>query len=49
MQDSGNKESMIVVQQVLPGSTAAQCQQLCAGDQILAIDEQLLDGADYLM
>ena len=40
---------MIVVQQVLPGSTAAQCHQLRPGDQILAIDEQLLDGADYLM
>lgn len=50
MQDPGSEESLIVVQQVLPGSMAAQCtSQLRPGDQILAIDGQLLDGADYLM
>lgn len=48
-QDPANKESLIVIQQILPGSTAAHCQQLSPGDHILAIDEQLLDGADYLM
>lgn len=37
------------VQGVLPGSTAEMCDQVNSGDQILAIDGQLLDGADYLM
>lgn len=51
LQDPLSKESLMVVNQVLPGSTAAQCAQgeLQSGDHILAIDGQLLDGADYLM
>ena len=49
MQDPTSGDSAIYVQRVLPGSTADVCDQIGRGDQILAIDGQLLDGADYLM
>ena len=42
-------DSAIFIQRVLPGSTAATYDLLGSGDQILAIDGQLLDGADFLM
>ena len=49
MQNPTSGDSAIYVQRVLPGSTADVCNQIGSGDQILAIDGQLLDGADYLM
>ena len=49
LQDPLSGDSAIFVQRVLPGSPAETCNLLDSGDQILAIDGQLLDGADFLM
>ena len=49
MQDPGTSDTAIFIQGVIPGSTAEKCAQLNTGDKILAIDGQLLDGADYIM
>lgn len=49
LQDPVSSETAIFVQGVIPGSTAENCTQLNTGDKILAIDGQLLDGADYIM
>ncbi|KAL5473535.1 hypothetical protein EMCRGX_G028026 [Ephydatia muelleri] len=47
--DNATDDSAIFVQAILPGSTASETNQLTAGDRILAIDCQKLDGADYLI
>ena len=45
----GREESRILLQKVLPGSTADGLQGLAPGDHILAIEGQLLDGVDCFM
>ncbi len=49
LQDPVSGDSAIFIHRVLPGSPAETCNLLDSGDQILAIDGQLLDGADFLM
>ncbi len=41
--------SVILIQEVLPGSVADKYSLVSRGDKILSIDGQLLDGADYIM
>lgn len=41
--------SVILIQEVLPGSIADKYSLVSRGDKILSIDGQLLDGADYIM
>jgi len=47
--DPRTGDSTVFIQRVISGSTAAKSKVVAIGDRILAIDGQILDGADFLI